>query len=429
MVKETRMNWSEAEIHSTKENNINRGMKQTEIGLIPEDWEFEKLGDFAQIFTGTTPPTNNIKNYGDEYLFVSPADLGKRKFILNTEKKLSKIGFSVARKYPANSVLFTCIGSTIGKSGISKIELSSNQQINAVLPNDFYSSDFLYYFLNLISPKIKLGASEQAVPMINKTEFSKIQIPLPPLAEQEAIATALSDCDSWIDSIEEVLAKKRLIKQGAMQELLTPPSTGSGTAADGEPVEPWEVKKLGTIADIVGGGTPSTYISNYWNGHIEWFTPTEVGYAKYLYSSKRKISDLGFKNSSANILPINTILLTSRAGIGDLGILKVEASTNQGFQSIICKETVNVEFIYYLMSTKKEELLKNASGSTFLEISPNKVKSLELSIPSLSEQTRIATILSDMDLEIEALEEKLHKARQIKQGMMQELLTGRVRLV
>lgn len=187
--------------------------------------------------------------------------------------------------------------------------------------------------------------------------------------------------------------------------------------------EDWNVVNLGQVADIVGGGTPSTFVFNYWNGNIEWFTPTEVGYSKYLYSSRRKITDLGFKNASANLLPVNSILLTTRAGIGDLGILKIEACTNQGFQSILCKQNFNFEFAYYLIATKKDELIKNASGSTFLEISPSKIKTLQIPLPPLPEQEAIAEALSDADAWIESLEKLIAKKRLIKQGAMQELLT------
>ena len=154
--------------------DVNNGFKITELGVLPEEWEVKPLAVVGDIATGTTPPTSNRNNYGEDYFFVSPADLGKGKYIIDTEKKLSKLGFSISRKYPANSILFTCIGSTIGKAGIAKIELTSNQQINAVFPNNFHSTDYLFYYLSFISPKIKLGASEQAVPMINKTEYDDI---------------------------------------------------------------------------------------------------------------------------------------------------------------------------------------------------------------------------------------------------------------
>jgi len=134
-------------------------------------------------------------------------------------------------------------------------------------------------------------------------------------------------------------------------------------------------------------------------------------------------------SSSAKLLPVGTILLTSRASIGDASILKVESCTNQGFQSLIVKEDNSNEFLYYLILTLKQIMLQNASGSTFLEISPSKLKSIEISIPNPTEQTRIAQILSDMDNEIQELEKQLEKNKMMKQGMMQSLLTGKIRLI
>lgn len=185
----------------------------------------------------------------------------------------------------------------------------------------------------------------------------------------------------------------------------------------------WGIKTLGDLAFVVGGGTPQTNVNSYWNGNINWFTPTEVGLKKYSYSSIRKITIQGLENCSARILPIGTILLTTRAGIGDVTILMSEASTNQGFQSFVANKNTNNEYLYYLISTLKKELLKNSSGSTFLEISPNKLKSIVVRVPStLEEQTIIATTLSNTDTWITNLENLLTKKRQIKQAALQELL-------
>jgi type I restriction enzyme, S subunit len=251
---------------------------------------------------------------------------------------------------------------------------------------------------------------------ISRGRLAKLVIPLPSLIEQDKIASALCDADELSKSLEKIIEKKRNIKHGAMQKLL-------------EPKDDWVVKKLGEVAEIVGGGTPSTLISNYWNGDINWFTPTEIGINKYTYESIRKISKDGLKNCSGRILPKGTILLTTRAGIGDLSILMKEGCTNQGFQSLIVKESYNNEYFYYLLQTLKSVLIQNASGSTFLEISPNKLKQIQVSLPSFSEQYKIAMIISDMDNEINSLEKKLSKLNTIKQGMMQNLLTGKIRLV
>lgn len=199
-----------------------KGTKPSELGEIPEDWEVVTIESLCDLATGSTPSTNNVDNYGTEYLFTSPADLKGQKYIENTVKKLSHAGWSISRKYPPNSILFTCIGSTIGKCGMSRKWLTSNQQINAVFPSEKVIADYLYYQLSHAAPRIKEQAGEQAVPIINKTEFGKSLIFKPNnKKEQIAIATILSDMDEDIQALKQRLSKTRQIKQGMMQELLT----------------------------------------------------------------------------------------------------------------------------------------------------------------------------------------------------------------
>ncbi len=190
----------------------------------------------------------------------------------------------------------------------------------------------------------------------------------------------------------------------------------------------WQRVRLGDIAEIIGGGTPSTQVTSFWNGSINWFTPTEIGITKYVYKSQRTITLLGLKKSSAKLLPIGTILLTSRASIGDCAILKVVATTNQGFQSLIPLEKINNEFLYYLMLTLKNKLLKLASGSTFLEVSPNKIKNLLIPLPPLNEQIAIANILSNLDHYLYTLDALILKKESVKKALSFELLSQRKRL-
>ncbi|MDO7812718.1 restriction endonuclease subunit S [Helicobacter pylori] len=190
----------------------------------------------------------------------------------------------------------------------------------------------------------------------------------------------------------------------------------------------WQRVRLGDVAEIIGGGTPSTQITSFWNGSINWFTPTEIGITKYVYKSQRTITPLGLKKSSAKLLPIGTILLTSRASIGDCAILKVVATTNQGFQSLIPLEKINNEFLYYLILTLKNKLLELASGSTFLEVSPNKIKNLLIPLPPLNEQIAIANILSDLDRYLYSLDALILKKEGVKKALSFELLSQRKRL-
>ncbi|WP_300369806.1 restriction endonuclease subunit S [Brachyspira sp.] len=191
----------------------------------------------------------------------------------------------------------------------------------------------------------------------------------------------------------------------------------------------WQEFKLKDIGEILGGGTPSTKNEKYWNGDILWLTPTEVTAlkTKYLYDTERKITELGLKNSSAKIIKPNSLIICTRATIGDCCINKKEISTNQGFKSIIPNINHNVLFLYYLINHNRNHLISNSSGSTFLEISKSNLENLSFYFPPLEEQKRIAEILSLCDEVIENLMNLIEKKELYKKGVMQRLLSGEVR--
>lgn len=172
----------------------------------------------------------------------------------------------------------------------------------------------------------------------------------------------------------------------------------------------WTLCSLSDIANVVGGGTPDTADETLWNGDIQWFTPTEVGHSKYVSKSIRTISQNGLKKSSAKILPKGSVLLSSRATVGECSIAQIDCTTNQGFQSLIPKTNVNNEFLYYLAQTKKRHFIKYASGSTFLEISNGEIKKTKCFVPQIEEQTKIAEFLSLIDRKLE-VQNKIIKHR------------------
>jgi len=194
--------------------------KKTEIREIPEGWEVGNISDYGEIVTGNTPLTNVPRYYGNEYPFVSPFDLGEKRVITRTEKYLSKEGFSVARGIPLNSVLVVCIGSTIGKTGIAGTKMATNQQINSIIckNNDY---NFVYYYVTFINHIFEQLAGTQAVPILNKGNFSKVKIVIPPIEEQQQIADILSSLDSQIEQETNHKSELELLKKGLMQALLT----------------------------------------------------------------------------------------------------------------------------------------------------------------------------------------------------------------
>ena len=184
----------------------------------------------------------------------------------------------------------------------------------------------------------------------------------------------------------------------------------------------WDHISLSDIADIVGGGTPDTSVVEYWGGNIQWFTPSEIGKEKYARLSERTITEAGIKNSSAKLLPQGTVLLSSRATIGECSIARQECTTNQGFQSLIAKtDKVTSEFLYYLVPTIKKEMLRRSCGSTFLEISANELRKIYVYRPSLIEQNKLAEFMSLLDLRIETQKKIIEKYESLIRGLCEKL--------
>lgn len=193
--------------------------------------------------------------------------------------------------------------------------------------------------------------------------------------------------------------------------------------------EDWNIKKLGEMGKFVSGGTPDTEKPEYWNGDIIWLTPSEITKlpTRFVSDSERKITRAGLKNSSAVLLPVGSLIICTRATVGDCCINIKEVSTNQGFKNLI-PENSNIDFLYYLISSHKTDLIRKACGSTFLEISKHDIEKLKYSVPPLSEQEKIAKILGCWDDGIEKLSRLIEQKKLLKKGLMQRLLTGKQRL-
>ena len=183
----------------------------------------------------------------------------------------------------------------------------------------------------------------------------------------------------------------------------------------------WNKYTINDLATVVGGGTPDTTVKSYWGGDIQWFTPSEIGKNKYVDFSKRTITRDGLDNSSAKLLPLHTILLSSRATVGECSIASNECTTNQGFQSLIAKQC-NIDFLYYLIQTKKKDLIRNACGSTFLEISANEIRKIKVAVPVQNEQEQIAKLLSLIDERIATQNKIIEDLKKLKSAIVDMLL-------
>ena len=332
-------------------------------------------------------------------------------------------GYTSVPKYKGNAITITGRGS-VGHAEYRKQDFDAIIRLLILIPKkaDVVNS---YYLTQFINQYVSFPLESTGVPQLTVPQIENIEVELPDFAEQATVAEALSDVDGLISSLQKLIEKKKSIKQGAMQELLTGKKRLPGFSGE------WSKQQLGDICNIINGGTPSTSVAEFWNGKILWCTPTDITSCstKYIYTTESKITESGLKASSATLLPKGALLLCSRATIGEVRIAGNAICTNQGFKSLVVHQNISNEWLYYMMHVLKSQMLEKAIGSTFLEISKKDLAELDIIVPEFTEQKAIAQVLSDMDSEIEQLEKKLAKYQQIKQGMMQELLTGRIRLV
>ena len=259
---------------------------------------------------------------------------------------------------------------------------------------------------------------------LNHNDFYSIPIPLPTKAEQTTIATVLSDIDALITLLDTIIGKKRDIKQATMQQLLTGKTRLPGFSGERK------VKKLGEIGEkFVNGGTPSTQKPEYWQGNIPWITGADVINQK-ISDIRRFITREAVQNSSTNIVERGNLLLVTRTGVGKLAVAPFDVAISQDITGIYVKKgQALVEYLFHYFNYNSESLKSLNQGTSIAGITRETLLSTNVSLPSFLEQRAIAAILSDMDAEIVALEQKRDKTRALKQGMMQELLTGKTRLV
>lgn len=399
--------------------------KQTEIGLIPEDWEVMQLNDITiKIGSGITP-TGGTKVYTDSGRhFIRSQNIGWGNLILEDVVYISDEIHNTFEntEIELNDVFLNISGASIGRSAVSNQTLiggNVNQHVCIIrTKNQIINPYFLNSFLLSNNGQKQIdsyqsGGNRQG---LNIGQIKNFQIPIPPLPEQQAIATVLSDTDNLISSMQQLIQKKQAIKQGTMQQLL-------------KPKKGWEVKKLGEVCEMQSGGTPLTSNKKYYNGDIPWVVITDITKAgKYIEITEKTISKEGVLNSSAKIFNKGTLLFAMYASIGKTAIALVETSCNQAILGIK-PISIEVEYLYYILSFNENKYSQMGQTGTQSNLSKNIVQGIEIAIPTISEQTRIATILSDMDAEIESLQQQLQKYQALKQGLMQQLLSGKIRLV
>jgi type I restriction enzyme S subunit len=412
---------------------VPKGYKQTEVGVIPEDWEVQPLGALTEpkrpISYGIVQTGPIIPN-GVKCLRVVDIEDGRinKTDLITTTKAISD---AYRRTVLRAGDLVTPLRGKVGDVALVDEDLAGSNltrgvAVIAIRPD--WNALFFKQFLSSVATRSRLeqsmnGSALQEVPIATLRAF-KIVFP-PSKAEQEAIAEALSDADGLIESLEQLLAKKRHLKQGAMQELLTGKKRLPGFCGE------WEVKRLGELAKIQRGASPRPIDSPIWfeeNSSVGWVRISDVtSSGMYLRETTQRLSPLGIQNSR----PVSrgSLIMSICATVGRPVITEIDICIHDGFV-VFDNLRADKHFLYYVLKFIEANWSQHGQTGSQMNLNTDLINRTTVSVPStFEEQTAIAAILTDMDTELAALEAKLAKARAIKQGMMQELLTGRIRLV
>jgi len=421
---------------------IKPGYKMTEVGVFPQDWSVEALGAICTTSSGTTPSRSQADRYfrGGATSWVKTLDLNNSE-IFHTEEHVTQAALDETslKVYPAGTVLIAMYGgfNQIGRTGLLRIQAAVNQAITAVQAGRELDPDYLLATLNFRVEHWKsVASSSRKDPNITSQDIRDFLLVYPNHSEQSRIASALSSIDALLRGLDQLITKKRDIKQATMQQLLTGQKRLPGFSGE------WEVRRLGDHLSFLNNGT---------NSRAELLPEGDVRYLHYgdIHGSQSLL--LNPKRTPMPFLPKEKAKRLDRLESGDLIFADASEDMDGVGKSIEIQGTEDIEMVaglhtialrfdkkifadgfkaYFQFIPKfRAHLRQLAVGTKVYATNRMHIATAEIEVPGLEEQTAIATILCDMDTELAALEARRDKARQLKQGMMQELLTGRIRLV
>ena len=403
---------------------MRQGYKKTEVGAIPEDWEVKKLEEVATVIMGQSPNSNSYNEDEDGIpFFQGNAEFGRmyptiKKWCNEPLKIANPMDILISVRAPVGAVNINQVQSCIGR-GLSAIRASDN-------------IDFKYLYYSLLTSEKILNSSAQGSTFtaINSGDLKNLKIKIPPLKEQEKIAEILSTVDSQIDDTEKLIEKSKELKKGLMQKLLT---KGIGHSEFkktevGEIPFDWEIKTLESIASVIDSlhETPK-YIDN----GISMIRVVDIN-GGYIQTTKTvKVSDETYKKFTRKYTPRKGDIIMSR--VGSYGLVSYLRDNNKvclGQNIVVINTDINKKFLFYALSSQyiKNEIDKVTVGSSQKSLSLANIKKLHIVLPTSSEQVNISNILESIDKNIEEYINKLEELKYLKKGLMQQLLTGKIRV-
>lgn len=385
--------------------------------------------------------------------FITPSDSFEKKYINKSDRFLSRSGSDRLREkiISPNSIMVTCIGSAMGKVAKNSLSSVTNQQINSIIVNENFDSDYIYYLLKNNYAVLRNAASgSTAIPILNKTDFDNLRFKVElNLNEQRKMVSILSTIDDKIETnnqiIQELEAMAKTLYDYWFVQFDFPDQNGKPYKSSGgkmiyhpelkrEIPEGWGVEKLDDLGTIVGGSTPTKSISdNFTKGGegYSWITPNDLSNNKgnkFIKNGEIDVTVRGLKDASLKLYPEGTVLMSSRAPVGYLAIATKELTTNQGFKSFIPDKKYDKNYIYYTLQNCLKVIEQNASGSTFKEISATVLKDIKISQPNLEIVKKFEIKVSSINNYIRDNEVQNQELTQLRDWLLPMLMNGQVKV-
>jgi len=322
--------------------------------------------------------------------------------------------------------VLVCEGGEIGRSSVWRGEVAEAYFLNTLhrlRSKGRVHPELLAAFLERLVTTGELQAlvGKSSLAHLTKENLLRVRLPLPNQDEQARIVGALRAASDSIRAIERLITKKRDIRQGLLQELLTGQTRMHGFSAA------WSDTTLGDVTDVVGGGTPARSVAEFWGGNVPWATVKDISNFNPA-GTQEYITAAAVQGSASRVVKAGTPILAARMLVGKAVRFDVDVAINQDLKALIVSPRLDPAYLCFWFEMNGPRLAASAGGSTVSGTSTAEIKALELALPPVDEQEVIARVLLDVTFELRALERRLESARAIKTGMMQELLTGRTRL-
>jgi type I restriction enzyme S subunit len=396
-------------------------------------WQPLQIKDLGRVVTGKTPPTENAEYFDGDELFVSPKDLTRNSYYV--ESTITRISEKALEKFkgqiiPRNAVMFTSLSFAFGKMGIASKSCITNQQINSVVVNEKHSARFVYYLLRTYEPYIFSYNSGIDTPIVPKSVFEKIPVVVPSKTTQKKIAALLSAYDDMIANNQRRIDLLESMAEEIYREWFVRmrfPGYATAKHDKGMPLG-WQPKTAAEMVDVLGGGTPSTEVSHYWDGAIPFFSPKDSHDGAYCLKTEQYITELGLENCSSRLFPAGTIFITARGTVGNIVLSGVPMAMNQSCYALVPKLDKKPFFVFAGLMCAVSVIKGVANSGVFDNVVMDTFKIIPLIDPGSELRAQYIDVVEPIYTESLSLRSANEKLVAMRDALLPRLISGKLRV-